>query len=230
MKKIVVALLISLTVAPNIFAVVIEYGRGNQQLMGIAMKADQELSKGDEPGALRDVNEALRIDAKFFPAYFIRAKIYLGHGKWAQTVADCDAGLRLEPKFVDLAIMRAIANRGLRRYAASLAELNHVIAIRPPRLSMLSWAFEQRAWLRATCPDAAFRDGQKAIEDAKRACGIMKWGGANAFDALAAAYAEVGDFQSAIKYEQQAITIAGSGGAFGAHLALFQQRKPIRES
>jgi tetratricopeptide (TPR) repeat protein len=229
MKKMVVALLISLTVAPNIFAVVIEYGRGNQQLLGKVLQADDELQKGQAEAALRDANEVLRIDPKFFPAYLIRAEIYLASGKYELAVQDCNVGLKIEPQFVDLAIMRAMANRGLRKYAASLAELDHVIAIRPPRPSMVAMAFNQRAWLRATCPDPAFRDGQKAIADGKRACALTNSKSAVEIDTLAAAYAEAGDFDSANKYEQQAINAGGNTATYRAHLASFQQRKPLRD-
>ncbi len=230
MIKIGVAIVVSLTTARIAAAIVIEYGIANQYEMAKIEKANEDLSKGNWESALRGVNELLRSDAKFFPAYFIRAEIYMDQRKWAAAVADCDAGLKLEPHFIDLAIMRAISNRALRKYAASIAELDHVIAIHPTRLSILSWAFDQRAWLRATCPDAAFRDGQKAIADAKRACAIMKWSDANTLDTLAAAYAEAGDFDSAIKYVQQAMTFsAGKTALCRAHLASFQQHRAIRE-
>jgi hypothetical protein len=34
---------------------------------------------------------------------------------------------------------------------------------------------KQRAWLQATCPDPAFRNGQQAVKDAKAACSILQW-------------------------------------------------------
>ena len=51
-------------------------------------------------------------------------------------------------------------------------------------------------------------------------------------DTLAAAYAETGDFNSAIQYTAQALAVKGisadSTKLFQQHLALFQQRKAIR--
>jgi len=51
-------------------------------------------------------------------------------------------------------------------------------------------------------------------------------------DTLAVAYAEVGDFNSAVQYVSQALTVKGispnSTKLFQKHLALFQQQKPIR--
>lgn len=228
MKKIAMLLCAGVTIAQTLSAVVIEYGGGNQQLMGKVLRADNELEKGEVAAALRHVSEVLASDPKFFPAYLIRAEIYLAQGKFQLAAQDCNAGLKIEPQFVDLAILRAEANRGLRNYTAGLRELDHVISIRPPRTSVMAMAFNGRAWLRATCPDAAFRDGRKAIDDAKRACSLTNSQNASYLDTLAAAYAEAGDFDSAIKTEQQAIK-NGDSATRRAHLASFQHRKPIRE-
>jgi len=48
-----------------------------------------------------------------------------------------------------------------------------------------------------------------AIVDAKKACELSKWKWAWQIDTVAAAYAEAGDFDSAVRYEQQAISTAG---------------------
>jgi Flp pilus assembly protein TadD len=89
-----------------------------------------------------------------------------------------------------------------------------------------------RAWLRATCPNASFRNGQQAVKDAKAACSIMTWKDEQMIDTLAAAYAETGDFNSAIQYVSQALAVKGissdSTKLYRQHLALFQQRKAIR--
>jgi hypothetical protein len=51
-------------------------------------------------------------------------------------------------------------------------------------------------------------------------------------DTLAAAYAETGDFNSAVQYASQALAVKGispeNTKLFQLHLALFQQHKPIR--
>jgi hypothetical protein len=67
-----------------------------------------------------------------------------------------------------------------------------------------------RAWMLATCPDAKLRDGSKAVTSATRACELSQWKEARPLAALAAACAEVGDFQSAVRWQQKAIALASS--------------------
>jgi hypothetical protein len=78
------------------------------------------------------------------------------------------------------------------KYAEALKEVNYLISLHPQRVT-LGRALKQRAWLQATCPNPAFRNGQQAVKDAKAACSIFEWKDENMIDTLAAAYAETGD-------------------------------------
>jgi hypothetical protein len=57
----------------------------------------------------------------------------------------------------------------------------------------------------------------------------MAWKDENMIDTLAAAYAETGDFDSAVRYAAQALAVKGfsteDAKVFREHLALFQQHK-----
>jgi tetratricopeptide (TPR) repeat protein len=92
------------------------------------------------------------------------------------------------------------------------------------------------AWLQATSPVAELLNGTKAIEYATRACELTKWKNANIIDTLAATYAEAGDFDSAVKWQKEAINLltekepAGRQADFEARLKLYQSDKPYREA
>jgi Flp pilus assembly protein TadD len=96
-----------------------------------------------------------------------------------------------------------------------------------------SQALNAFAWILATCPGDSIRDGKKAVEYATKACELSKWKEWNCIGTLAAAYAEAGDFESAIKYEKQAINTEGiSEDAIKGEqrrLKLFEQQKPTHE-
>ena len=65
------------------------------------------------------------------------------------------------------------------------------------------------AWLRLSYPDQSYRNGQQALKDATSACKLIDWKDEDMIDTLATAYAEVGDFDSAVRYEEQALAIKG---------------------
>jgi len=127
--------------------------------------------------------------------------------------------------------LRANINARLGKHAEALKEYNYLISLHPRNVT-LARVMSDRAWFRATCANASFRNGQQAVKDAKAACSIMTWKDESMIDTLAAAYAETGDFNSAIQYASQALAVKGisadSTKLFQRHLALFQQHKPIR--
>jgi len=92
------------------------------------------------------------------------------------------------------------------------------------------------AWLQATSPKDELRNGTKAIEYATKACELTKWKNVGYVDTLAAAYAEAGDFDSAVKWQKEAINLLTEKGpaerqaGVEERLKLYQSGKPYRES
>lgn len=88
------------------------------------------------------------------------------------------------------------------------------------------------AWIRATCPDPAVRDGRRAVEAATRMCELAGGGDHRAFDTLAAAYAEAGDFDAAVEWQRKALERADESewADFRARLDLYRARTPHRDA
>ena len=233
-KVFVFVALIAAVDAHGSLPIVIEYGAGrNKTATKLWSDAEEQLKKGDVPGARQSVDAALLNDPAFWPALYTRAKVFVKQGKPALAIQDCNEALRQYPGFIEAALLRARINALLGKYAESLKEIEHVIAIRP-RTFALARALGDRAWLRAVCPDPSFRNGRQAIKDATAACRIMSWNDENMIDTLAAGYAEAGDFDSAVRFEQQALAVKGitaeDSKYIQQHLALFKQHRPVRLS
>jgi len=101
---------------------------------------------------------------------------------------------------------------------------------------MTLFAMNQLAWMQATCPAAEARKGAQAVKLATRACELTEWREPMHVDTLAAAYAETGDFESAIKWQKEAIHLltakdpAEWPAQFEARLKLYELGKPYIES
>ena len=96
------------------------------------------------------------------------------------------------------------------------------------------WALNGLARLVATCPDSKYRNGKLAVELATRACERVQWTVPSFMDTLAAAYAEAGDFQSAVCLEREAVASLRAGdpnqAAFRERLRLYENKKPCRDN
>ena len=169
------------------------------------------LNKYDFENARRYFDAAIRTDPNMWTAYFNRATALIRLKKWSAALQDLNSTIRLKPSFLEASFYRAGVNGILGNYRASLNDLDLLVRLAVSVRSRVdqSRALNSRAWLRATCPDASIRNGQMAIADAKKACELSKWKWAWQIDSVAAAYAEAGDFDSAVRYEQQAISTAG---------------------
>jgi len=90
------------------------------------------------------------------------------------------------------------------------------------------------AWRQATYPAAEVRNGPKAIENATKACELSNWQNPEHVDTLAAACAEVGDFDSAIEWQKKAIDLLTEEprprSDFEARLKQYESGQPAYES
>jgi tetratricopeptide (TPR) repeat protein len=93
-------------------------------------------------------------------------------------------------------------------------------------------AWDLLARIRAACAEDNLRDGKESIKAATKACELTEWNKPAYLDTLAAAYAEAGDFDSAVKWQTKAIELESDPKQkeeYRARLKLFQEKKPYRE-
>jgi tetratricopeptide (TPR) repeat protein len=211
--------------------ITVVYGHGRGVLMNLTMDGQKQLEKGDLEAAQRSLDTVIKADPTFYPAYYVRARVFLNRRKFQEAIQDCNEALRKDSTFAEAALLRARANYYLGRYGESLKEIDHVINIRP-RQDALARAYCDRAWLRLNCSDQSYRNGQQALKDATSACKLIDWKDEDMIDTLATAYAEIGDFDSAVRYEEKALAIKGvkpnDSKRLQAHLDSFKQHRPPR--
>jgi len=116
-------------------------------------------------------------------------------------------------------------------FAEAISDYEAAVRVDPDR----ALALNDLAWLRATCLMAEFRDGAKAVEEATKASELTNWKKAHCVGTLAAAYAEAGDFDSAVKQQKKAIDLLTEEeeelrADFEERLKLYQSGKPYHQS
>jgi tetratricopeptide (TPR) repeat protein len=88
----------------------------------------------------------------------------------------------------------------------------------------------------AAYPVAELRNGPEAIENASKACELTNWKTGTYVDTLAAAYAEAGDFASAIEWQKKAMDLLTEEERplqqpyFEARMKLYESGQPARQS
>jgi tetratricopeptide (TPR) repeat protein len=127
-------------------------------------------------------------------------------GKTEDAIQDSEMAIKIYTRLVE--------TDGLEEFADDLADV-----------------LKDLAWLHATCPDEKFRNGTRAVDLALHHCKLVGWTNFDSLDTLAAAYAEMGEFDSAVKWEVKALNLAPEDAKeeLGARLKLFQSTKPFRD-
>jgi len=183
--------------------------------------------KGDYAGARKYFDAALRKDPRAWLIYYNRAEVFAHEKQWQLAIQDCNSCIKYKPSFFLAVAFRASANQHLGNYSSSLADYDRILSLHPMAGSQ-ALALSGRAWLRATCPKAPIRNPEQAIKDAKAACNVSSWGKADYIDTLAIAYAEAGNFDDAVKFEEKAISHshdADESKHMQQRLAMFRQHR-----
>ena len=182
--------------------------------------------------AIRYLTAALAGDPKEVDAAYLyrgRGDAYLGKGDSQKAAADYARAVNFVPTDTQDYVMRGTTYGKMGNYKAAASDFAKGIALSPDNDTVLNSV----AWLRATCPEASVRDGREAIRAGTRACELRRWKDSASIDTLAAAYAEVGNFDQAVKFQQQALQSRSIKPEWRQgmqeRLVSYQKHKPYRQ-
>lgn len=197
--------------------------------LSLTARASAYIAKGNVKDGMDDLTEALNLEPKYAVAYFNRGMGYLKLKEYDNAIEAFSLALENNNRHVGAMVHRGLAYEMRGTYGSALADYSKAIEIDPNGAR----AFNNRAWLLATCPVESVRDVPLALSDAKTA--VRLTGGTNRdfADTLAAAFANQGDFKSAIEIQERVIAATPKDDPLLELLQLrlkqYQQGKPYRE-
>jgi protein O-mannosyl-transferase len=187
--------------------------------------------KGQLDDAIAEFREALRLRPEQLDVYNNLAIALLRKGQIQNAIAAWRKALQLEPRNAEMHNNLAVALLQAGRSTAAVAEWQETLRLDPDKIGTQMTL----AWILSTSPDAAMRNGTKALEFAQRADQISSGRNLMVFRVRAAAYAEIGRFPEAITAAQEGAQRAAAEGQSAlfqllqGDLALYQQGVPLRD-
>lgn len=197
-------------------------------------RGDASKTKAESDKAHADYNLAIQIGPQNATLLIIRNPLLVPKTIFDKGIAQYNEAIRLNPTNATTHIIRARILAGQVEYERAIADYDEARRLDPKNLE--PWNAE--AWIAATCLQTRFRDGKKAVHYATKACELTDWKDARVLDTLAAAYAEDGDFENAVKWEGKALKLLPRAtddmGRMSEHdfrfrLDLFKAHKPYHD-
>jgi tetratricopeptide (TPR) repeat protein len=186
--------------------------------------------EGDLDGAVRHAREGLRLSPYYPDAHKNLGLLLARAGRMEESVEELREARRVEPRSTEILRDLGFELARMGRTDEAIAQYRAALEADPRDVD----AMGRIAWIRATHADPARRDAAEAVGLAERARGVAGEKNAVVHDILAAAYAEAGRFEDAVRACEKAVELAQGAGEekdaarFREHLDLFRAGKPVR--
>ena len=233
-------------------------------LQSLLLRAGLRHDQDDARGAKDDVNRVLQVAPGLTQAIILRSMISAAEGKYTDAIGDIEKLLKADPKNaqwrMQLAAFYAADKRprkaievftsvvedepenwlalrsradtllSVGKHADAIADYEKAVKLKPDNSGILN----NLAWVLATSPNDSVRDGKRAVELATEACEVSEYKAPHILSTLGAAYAEAGDFDTAIKWSSKAVELGkeqenNQVGQLQEELDSYKNKKPWRE-
>ncbi|MFO0877672.1 MAG: tetratricopeptide repeat protein [Gemmataceae bacterium] len=180
--------------------------------------------------AIATYTEAIQLHPDRALAYFRRGRVYAtGKQDYTRAIADFAEAIARNPNFASAYNSRGVAHlQGAKDYTRAIADYRKAIQLD----SHFANPHNNLAWLLATCPQDEVRNGEKAVLHAQRACELVSVENPQFLDTLAAAHAEQGNFEEAVRWSRKALATPGLSPRkmeeYQQRLDLYLQKRPYR--
>ena len=233
-------------------------------LVALMSRATMHLQADDLKSARADVDRALQVNPGLSRAILIRSLISAEEGRMTDAISDVQILLRNNPNNADMQLQlasyymadsrprkaitildkliekdkgfwqayrtRADALLSIGKHAEAVRNYETALKLQPESTNILN----NLSWVLATSPKDDVRDGKRSIEMATKACELTDYKMPHILSTLGAAYAETGDFETAIKWSSKAVELGREQNnpqleQLESEVESYKQKKPYRE-
>jgi len=159
--------------------------------------------RGRLDDAVVQYRQTIQIDPDHADAHGNLANVLAAQGHLDEAILEYQRTLELKPASAQAHFRYGQALQTRRSYAAAISEYQKTLELNPKHLP----AHLSLAWLLATCPDAALRNGGRAVALSQRSEQLTTIESPQLLDTLAAAYAEAGQFDEAVATARHALSL-----------------------
>jgi tetratricopeptide (TPR) repeat protein len=189
-------------------------------------RAELLSDRGEYGRAVGDYAEAIRLSSKEAAFYNGRGRAYARIGRVREAMQDLNVAIRLDPDNAQAYVIRAELYAAGRDWARAAEDYRDAIQMD----DKLGAAYQGAAWIMATCPDERYRNEELALTAAQKALELDGDKDPRYIETLAAAYANAGQYDSAVailqthldKMPRQYAAIAQ------ARIQLYKSERPYR--
>jgi tetratricopeptide (TPR) repeat protein len=190
------------------------------------------VQRGDSAGGIAELREAVRGNPEYAAGWYYLGIALLAENKDAEALHCLAQAVDMQPNDIEAryALATLLAHGG--HPDEAIRQFRQLLRLAP------DWApaLQSLAWLRATCEDPRFRNGDEAVRLASRAAELTGGTNPKVLATLAAACAEAGRFDDAVATARKALAAAQSSAnaplsdEIRRHLECYTSHRPWREA
>jgi tetratricopeptide (TPR) repeat protein len=162
--------------------------------------------QGDGQAAIKEFRKATELDPQYFNARLGLAEQLLREGDYRGAAEQYALAVKIDPRHQATRLAEAVSLARAGDYPAARTRLEEARRVLPKSMIVA----HGMARLLAAAPDAKVRDGQRAVPLALAVFQTRK--STKHAATVAMAYAEVGQFEEAIRWQKQAVAVAQKSG------------------